>query len=86
MCNMGIPILVTQHLYNEPGPGQSGMGLPTEHHLISGGNLMVETSTGLTQSINTDKSLQGCYDKVHLDFRDSRYNKFRNIQNGLLYS
>ena len=37
------------------------------------------------ESLDMEKSSQGCYNKVHLGFCNSHYNKIREIQDRLLY-
>ena len=45
-----------------------------------------ETSRGLMQGINMEKSSQGCYKAIQIGFCDSYHNKIIDVQNRLPYS
>ena len=49
-------------------------------------NLHCQTSRGLMQGINMEKSSQGCYKAIQICFCDSYHNKIIDIQNRLPYS
>ena len=60
--------------------------LPCERPGFASRTRLRETSRGLMQGINMEKSSQGCYKAIQIGFCDSYHNIIIDIQNSLPYS